>query len=392
MTEQKLPIEGSQPGRPITSIENPPFHPIRETTLDTTYGRTEADILKRNQQQDVPAYEIPGFSNLRVIATTHQKSPDASTSDLRVNQDTYECDPVTGLFLVLDAVGSHPGQLNKPVSIAAAHAITNGFGKLSQEILPQDQERQKPYADLCKEVLDNAAQIFRWPKDTWLHETTRNDLKELLSKKEPEYQAVYAIHALANAFQEAHMAAKREDGSTTATGGCVYRAKDGTRYAILMNVGDSGALLQKQDGSVVSITEEDSMIGDLLSTGHLTSDDLQYLRTHPEKTFTLFGKENITLRDLRVMLPNGLGYAKLRAPQLTVIRVEVGDRLLLATDGILDQLNEKTSENLDLKEIAKILHETTDPDPTAALDNFIAAVRKRDLKDDDIAAVMVLIT
>lgn len=125
--------------------------------------------------------------------------------------------------------------------------------------------------------------------------------------------------ANATVHQKAASSAKFHDMGTTVT--LLYREGD---TAYIGNVGDSRAYLYR-DGSLRRLTRDHSLVQALIDEGEITEEEARY---HPQR--------NIILRAL------GLD------PQVDVdvvsVKIEPGDRFVLATDGLTGQIDDATIE------------------------------------------------
>jgi protein phosphatase len=133
---------------------------------------------------------------------------------------------------------------------------------------------------------------------------------------------------------------------------------DGMRVAIA-HVGDSRAYLMHRDGRIERVTQDHSMVADLVRQGSLTEEDA---RTHPNRS----------------VITRALGSDPNMAADTLEVTATPGDRLLLCTDGLSSLVTDA--------EIAEIL--SRHADLTEAVDALIAAARLAG-GYDNITAVVV---
>lgn len=174
-----------------------------------------------------------------------------------------------------------------------------------------------------------------------------------------------AARAANKAVMEAAAAGRGRAGmGTTLTAAMI----DGPRIAVA-HVGDSRAYLMHRDGSLERITQDHSMVADLVRQGSLTEEES---RTHPNRS----------------VITRALGSDPNMNADTFEVTARPGDRLLLATDGLTSLVPDG--------DIADIL--SRHPEPQAAVDALIAAARLAggydnitsvvvDLAEDEEAAV-----
>lgn len=142
--------------------------------------------------------------------------------------------------------------------------------------------------------------------------------------------------ALSSALKAINHDVKATNGKTTACVSMIHTTEDGRRFSITANIGDSGALRRKSDGSIERMTIEDSALDGLMEAGVITPELFKEMRENPDKDFT-FGRTARTYRQLRLMNTQALGADKV-SPRITIEELEEGDELVMLTDGYLDFL------------------------------------------------------
>jgi PPM family protein phosphatase len=134
----------------------------------------------------------------------------------------------------------------------------------------------------------------------------------------------------------------------------------GERLAVV-NVGDSRAY-RLEDGRLTRLTDDHSLVAELVRRGELTEDEA---RVHPE----------------RHVLTSAVGVGPEVEPHATETAPSRGDRLLLCSDGLFNELDDD--------EIVAVL--TTVTDPAEAADQLVRRAKDHG-GHDNITAVVLDIT
>lgn len=134
----------------------------------------------------------------------------------------------------------------------------------------------------------------------------------------------------------------------------------GTCTAIV-NVGDSRAYLLDGKGELTRITNDHSFVAEMVKRGKITKEEA---RNHP--------KRNIITR--------ALGMESNVQSDVFLISPESGDRLLLCTDGLTNQVNES--------EITKLMIDN--PDPEKCCTSLLNLALDRGAPDNVTAAVLCI--
>jgi protein phosphatase len=166
---------------------------------------------------------------------------------------------------------------------------------------------------------------------------SREALSALLANapREADPQALArAVRAANRAVIDSAAKSRTRTGmGTTLTAAMV----DGTRV-LVAHVGDSRAYLL-HDGVLTRITEDHSMVADLVRAGTITEEDARF---HPQRS----------------VITRALGSDRDMAADLFDVTASAGDRLLLATDGLTGMIPDDY--------IAEILSQERDPAEAAA--------------------------
>ncbi len=380
------------------------------------------NLQERFQSLDVfPAEMIEGFAGMEV-AVTGEKSDrrkkyepldpaDAPTQTPdKPNQDCVMADPETGLLGVFDGLGAHKhGDL---ASSEAATVIPRTFQKsltwMDQHGLTLEAIRSELQVHLMK-------RIQRRPDNLPLPQAAVDaevaHMNTLLNKMEDIDPAILKKSlALLKALESAHkkLLDNNDDRATTACVGFVHTSPDARRFAVVANIGDSGACIRRANGDVEVITESDSLLGSLLSMEEDENEhrdliqQLIEIRDDPGSNLSLphWGKTTRSYKKILSIMTGQLGASPTPCPpSLRIHELFPGDELIFCTDGVIDKFQkhdytpETRAEPFDLQGLAEAL---TVDDPTLikrsnALRNFTASLNTRFKGSDDIALVIARI-
>ncbi len=164
-----------------------------------------------------------------------------------------------------------------------------------------------------------------------------------------------AARAANSAVMEAAAAGRGRAGMGTTLTAVML---DGLRLAVV-HVGDSRAYLLHRDGRLERVTQDHSMVADMVRQGSLTEEES---RVHPNRS----------------VITRALGSDPNMRPDTFEVTTEAGDRLLLCTDGLSSLVPDA--------DIAEVL--SRHADPKAAVDALVAAARLAG-GYDNITAVVV---
>lgn len=364
---------------------------------------------KRNPQEKqkldvVKAFEIHGFEGLSVAATMEKKDPPVYVEDQNTdaipNQDNILADPNTGLMGVFDGVGgTRAGHL---ASQRAERVLPGEYEAAQAEIAKLDA------AHVAAELADRQRKKLR-TLSTRLDAKKETELQKYVERI-MKHDAELGRNALAllRGIEKANEYVRNTGSETTACVGFVHTSPDGTRWAVTSNIGDSRPFIRKKSGDIVMLNEEDSLMNFWRRSGHLPDELLPLMRKDPDKDFLLQPSEEtlqrmglskeliakyrkhgypINYNELQGEITNSLGgpypYASLE-----ITRLESGDELFFATDGLFDKIVDVATDELDMIELSYASGRgKTFPD---RLNNLRSAAKNATgtyKQDDDIAIV-----
>ncbi|MFZ2804522.1 MAG: hypothetical protein WA001_04825 [Patescibacteria group bacterium] len=338
------PFESPEsPGSGPTSERKPTSRHKPETAA---FERREAGMFQR--QDLVAAREIPGFKGFEV-ALTLQKKHDGH----HLNEDNILADPRTGLLGVFDGVGGSA----KPAlaSRTAEQAVIANYERLDHEA--------NAMGDLQLLALLRSEMEQRARDRSYRRNEPRENLEQrlrqteaLVGKISADPNLVKTAWTLIEALRRSHATVQKTNGSTTACIGKLHASPDGRRWAIVTNVGDSGAFIRHADGRMEQITEEDSMVKRLIESGALSLESLFKMKQQPDKRFPIpFSDDGIhtsmhamSYYELSPHMTASIGGIQ-PLPSLAVREVLPGEELLFCTDGVIDKFEKMVDATTDRK-------------------------------------------
>lgn len=175
---------------------------------------------------------------------------------------------------------------------------------------------------------------------------------ERLASSDPEI--LRKTIALSNALKRTNQDVVETGGKTTVCFTLIHRTKNGKRFAITANIGDSGAVLRKKDGTVYKITKEDSSLNEAIERGIIPPKELEKMKAEPS-TYAYQGR--VTYEYLKRANSQALG-GELVEPTFKITELEGGDEIYHVTDGVLDFFETKELDT-DTKGLSEALRGET---------------------------------
>lgn len=351
----------------------------------------EADVIK--------SFEIKGFKGLDVHATLEKKNvrkeganPEDRAKEGIRNQDNIVTDAETGLIGVMDGLGGEgQGDLaSLAVEKALPHELANALEKV----------RSMSGRDVQNMLVDRMLNKIGDPSK---RVEVTNDVETALQADPRIGKKGLALLA---ALHEINNQVKETKGKTTFTGGFIHETPDGSHWAVIANVGDGAAFLQKKDGTMEPLTQEDSLFNALSNAGKLDPELLQKMKANPDQKMPLPISIEVVRavggseKDFEALQQKGvkelpMSYKKLKgtmvaalgsesaAPSLVFRKLEPGESVIFGTDGLVDKFEDPTTEETNLTEMAKFASQD--------IDKLREEAKRRTTykKDDDIAIISV---
>ncbi len=366
-----------------------------EIDVEGTVSSPEEVFDLEASKTEIEATEIEGFEGARVFVGMRNKY------EAKVSEDYLVAVPEHGIVGVADGIGSSRdlGGDVKGLNPAArasrvlSATITDQFGPILDGMTKTAAEGILNGT----KILDIDPNVSS-QQDVFLTKNPAGAAKAVKGLLASDPEAARKAAALVETLREAQGNVKKTNGQTTA---CV--AVRHGNHLIIANVGDSMAFIQRPNGEVVQVTREDSLLNDLLDDGRLTPERATYLAHHPEekesfdmKKYGMEGKIPFDYRYISAAILSGIGgdLAKANAT-LTILDIEPGSRLIMATDGITDKIRDEDGK-VDPKRLATYLGRKDGVAPTDQIETAIevSAVEKTAAKnydDDKTLAVMDII-
>ncbi len=383
----------------------PPTNILKPEDLipDRMPGELQADDI-------VAAEEMPGFDQAEVYLTIEKKKLGKYLH--KKNEDNVLVDPETGLMGVMDGLG---GMRNGDLASLVCEQVMPG--EFRNALVKAEKLGPERAAGMLLET--QSRKLRGLPEEERRHKDAEKMIRTVVGV-DPEL--VMKGLALIEALQAASEAVSDTGGMTTACIGLIHEARNGKRYAVVANVGDSAAYVRRADGRMERLTHEDSAYESLVRRGVLI-DGLgikDYIDLHrdpisdkvsqnldipipltQENCLALgYGEGEYEARkgrgdtaihwtygDLMVTVIDTLGGPTPPSPSLEIVEVRDGDEILFCTDGLVDKYEDPATGTTDLAELG--IDMETGNTPEERLDNLrtLAKHRRTYKLDDDIAIV-----
>jgi len=364
-----------------------------------------ADVREPGELQEkdvVEAFEIPGFKGMTVAATL-EKYTESQGTEVR-NQDNIIADPETGLIGVLDGLGGEGDEsAGARASMSAEQNIPERFSMLLNS--PNN------LLNIRERLIDHQMNRKN-PSTPELKTRYQKQLTEMVEDiLEMDAELGRKALALIEAVRQTNKSVQETGGKTTATVGFVHETPDGQKWAVIASSGDSPAMKRRKNGELIPITKEDSLLNSLLDSGELTEDQVHDMQSNPDKKVNIplslavvqamgGGKDEYDAMQAkrikqfpanykllkRAMISSLGGSVSNADPALNIRRLEPGDELIIASDGLTDKY-ERTDGETDLEALG---NEFKGDAVTEDLDRVRKAAKAKESaakKDDDIAIV-----
>lgn len=187
-------------------------------------------------------------------------------------------------------------------------------------------------------------------------------------------------------LQQARSDPALKEMGTTASIVKVWEGPQGERKAVIGNVGDSRVYIRHADGLLKQVTLDDNEIRQMMIRQIINANEARALQSKLNNVTNL-STLNPRERDLyknRNVIAQALGHANI-SPRIQVVDIRVGDKLIVTSDGIHDNLTDT--------EISKIL--LLSLNNQNAVENLIESSKERSRdanhprsKPDDMSAIV----
>ncbi len=268
--------------------------------------RQQADQLEtREQRHEFVNVGEPPITGLKKKGSLERKE---KCEDVKIN------DPERGLFMVADGVSTANGWF-----------ASRETGEVVQEILGQALDEQL-------ESIAHSAQISNSKKQELMGSLIKTELRRAVLEAD---QRIKTKTDLDSRFSG--------NAATTITLARLIEMPDHLQYVFVTNVGDSRMFISRR-GRLIRITQDDSMLTRALKEGSVKKaeaelvDQADGIDVLPDHLKIYYKYRNILIRAVGNLKDNQDDLA------IKVIRLFPGDRLLLTSDGLTDQIKEKQIE------------------------------------------------
>ena len=353
----------------LEAIENIEAEPV--ATRDEIYDLESTKVA-------IEATEVEGYTGSRVYVGMKNKAGGKPSEDFVIAH------PDAGIVGVADGMGStgKGAEINglNPAARASRELsaiVSDEFVGIEQGMTPVDAER------ILKDtkILDIDPNLTAEPKQFQVkeHSASVETIEQILSGN-PELAKKAA--AMVKVLEMGQEGVKKTNGGMT-TGCLVARQGD---YSIVANVGDSMAFLQREGGSFMAVSREDTLLNFLLDRGEPYTSKIQELKADPEKTLRI-GREDITYRGLALRSMGAFGGPDEQAkPMITFVKRQKGDRMIVVSDGIVDKYR-RPDGTIDTERLTQYLGKREGMSPTDQIEMAInvAGAERTETKvvDDD---------
>jgi len=223
--------------------------------------------------------------------------------------------------------------------------------------------------------------------------TARYNVEKSLKELPDGLSLEQTQHSLDSILKEAHEKISQQSTNnpalkgmgTTASVVKIWEGPQGERKAVIGNVGDSRVYIRRFNGSLEQITLDDNVIREMMARQTIS---LAEARTLQSKLSNVTDLSTLTQRERELFenrntIAQALGHNA--SPRIHVVDVRAGDKLIVTSDGIHDNLTDS--------EISKVLAQF--PNNQVAVERLIESSRNRSRdsnhlrsKPDDMSAVI----
>lgn len=344
-----------------------------------------AKIAELQLERVVEAQTVRLVDGIQATYTMEKSEKRADTERGEDAVFTYEDPEIGPMAGVADGLGENNSGNGKFASEKIIAILPEQITRAYNELRDIPAEKLREATGMLSIVTRNAEN-----GKLALAETPEQKRSEIFFNLYPEI-ARKAL-AISNALKVANEDVRASGGKTTFSFSVIHMEEDGGKFAITANIGDSGTILQRVNGSVELVTIEDSALNQLIEMEAIDAELLAQMRREPTKKFSVPKYGQLSYEYLKRANTQALGSKENVKPTITVTELEPGDRLIALTDGYLDFLEHEGE--LDLEAVKGALKEN---DPIARMNrlreitSLLARVQKQEgegLKDpDDMAAV-----
>ncbi|MEO5927848.1 MAG: protein phosphatase 2C domain-containing protein [Patescibacteria group bacterium] len=320
------------------------------------------DKQTEQQRNVVEGREVKGF-DLLDVAYTLQKKLSSMDKNTR-NDDAVLADPDTGLLGVFDGLG---GVANSYLASAmAVHELPQLYElELRQQAFKEDDAVMNSLAMRLRIRTDmDIAQLPLTEEETITH--TEAASEERITRLTSDVVLARKASALLASIDQLGENAETINVQTTACVGFIHTTPDNKRFAVVANVGDSAAFIVRPDGTLQTLTQEDSYTNELLRTGAITRETLLKMKREPDKLFPVRLVDRTDTQytalkyyEMMAALTHSIGNGDPQ-PSIAIADIEPGDTLLFCTDGVIDKFEQKPTATTTPENVVETSLETAE--------------------------------
>ncbi len=299
------------------------------------------------QKQERVSGEVDDFGDDLIVGYAMGKDMGKRPGETP-GEDMFLADKETGLTGVFDGLGGE-GAGDKAAA-TAAERMPDLYKDVRERTA--DMFGNKLLSEKMKKELFESQASLEHPT---LRQAATGHLEKMWSGLPDEVrQEMIVLFKTARALSEEVAATK---GYSTMTVGKSVLSPDGKMYEVAANIGDSGGLKIREDGTAVEITKEDSSLDEAIAAGLLTPEEAKNPKhevkaSNGEPIIDPRTNKPVTVSLLRRGMYQALGKKNI-VPRITVTLVRPGEKIVYLTDGARDEIVDADG-NFDAAAAAKL--------------------------------------
>ena len=303
----------------------------------------KAEYVEEQKEREPVNVGEPAVTGLRETGGMERKDV---CEDAKIN------DPEKGLFLVADGVSTAAGWLaSRELAVAANESLGESLDRDLENISDSDQDVAKKHKMFVKHIKNKFQEAI-------------SNTHEALKRKGEENPDI-------------------KGAATTASLTKIVESPNGKQYLFMKNLGDSRVYIQRK-GELIQVSKDNSFVQDALDSGMITQEDFDAIdqATDPD---SLTDQQRFFYQRRNVITGFVSGKSMPKDMQVKHIGLEPGDRLLITSDGVHDQMTKREANQMlsryeDDRQSEKLIQQRAD---VIARDG-----KSKRAKADDIAAVV----
>lgn len=286
----------------------------------------DTNIIKAPDTLSVPSFTTAGLSDIGKVRER--------------NEDNFCIDEEIGLFAVSDGIGGHKG--GEKASAVVAKILPVQMKIALDELKAQGSKLKRREELSTSDSQPSIQQEREISFKTRIMEESEDSLAKSLESDELGFLKSALDKAIRHMSRQINRYAQ-EIPELKGAGATIVACLGYEKTAIIAHLGDSRAYLMRK-GKLTRLTEDHSLVELMLKLGQISK---KQAKNHPSRhTITRY-----------------VGMDQELSPDMQVIELEEGDRILLCSDGLTNMIPEKKIGTVikrehDLKKICKELIDT----------------------------------